>query len=254
MATFNLNKTEFIAYLDCPLKFYIIKSLNLGILYGSRGDRDYSEFSDESKEGMFWHEWFEEFHDNYFDDINNNQPAPKGETQKETKIMKTFYEKELKQYQKQPEFWHPIATERYLESELLRGEIDRIDQLNEQGDCLLIEYKMSKKQFDEQELLFYACLINQVEGIIDENVFSIRITEIELYYYLTGETIRRKLLEDEVANFENYLKSIREEIFLPNWVRREECDMYNTKCKFKRICKFIPETILITNESQEIVK
>lgn len=254
MTALNLSKTEFIAYLDCPLKYYIIKSLNQGMPYGARGGRDYSEFPEESKDGMFWHEWFELFHDDYFEDIVNDHPAPQGENPRETRIMKMFYEKERERFTKQPSFWFPKAKEHYLESEWLRGEVDRIDQLNEQGDCLLIEYKRNKKQFDEQELLFYACLVNQLEGIICEEDLPIIIREIELYYYQTGETIRRRLLDNEILNFENYMKSIREEIFLPNWVRKEECDMYNTKCKFKRICKFIPETILITNESQEIVK
>ena len=254
MSAFNLSKTEFIAYLECPLQFYIIRSLNQGIPYGSRGDRDYSEFSDDAKDGMFWHWWFEGFHDKYYEDISNGQPAPAGETQKNTKIMKLFYEKERERFTKQPDFWFPKTTEQYLESENLRGEVDRIDQLNEQGDCLLIEYKKKKNQFDEQELLFYACLINQVDGIISEEESPIQITEVEVYYYLTGETMRRKLMEDEVASFKNYLQSIKEEIFMPNWVRKEECDMRDTNCKFKRICKNIPETLLLSNESQKIVE
>ena len=192
MVTFNLSKTEFIAYLECPLKFYIIKSMNQGMSYGPRGERDYSDFSGESIEGMFWHEWFEVFHNNFYEDISNNKPTPKGRNSRETKIKKMFYEKELERYNKQPEFWHPLATELYLESEWTRGEIDRIDQLNDQGNCLLIEYKKKKSEFDEQELLFYACLINQIGGVIDEGDFPIKITEIEVYYYLTGETIRKK--------------------------------------------------------------
>jgi len=254
MAIFNLSKTEFIAYLECPLKFYIIKSMNQGMAYGPRGERDYSEFPEDSNDGMFWHSWFEVFHDKYFEDISNNKSAPKGKNPRETRIMRRFYERELERYQHQPEFWHPLATELYLKSERIRGEIDRIDQLNDKGECLLIEYKKKKSVFDEQELLFYACLINQIGGVIDERDFPIRITEIEVYYYLTGETIRRKILEDELASFEHYLKSIKEEIFIPNWIRKENCDMLNSKCKFKRVCKCIPKTILISNESQKTVE
>jgi len=254
MATFNLSKTEFIAYLECPLKFYIIKSMNQGMVYGPRGERDYSEFPENSIDGMYLHTWFEMFHDKYFEDISNNKLAPKGRNPRETRIMKMFYKKELERYQQQPEFWHPLATEQYLESERIRGEIDRIDKLNDQGEYLLIEYKSKKSEFDEQELLFYACLINQIDGVIDERDFPIKITEIEVYYYLTGETFRRKILEAELTNFEKYLKSIKEEIFIPNWIRKEDCDMLNSKCKFKIVCKCIPENILISNESQKTVE
>jgi len=249
MGTFNLSKSEFVAYLECPLKFYIIKSMNQGMPYGSRGERDYSSHPDEAKEGMEWHARFEKFHDRYFDDIRDNEPAPKLKTIRDTKIMKLFYEKEQERYKQQPEFWFPVIIEQYLESDLFRGEFDRINQLNDQRDCLLIEYKRNKKQFDEQELLFYACLINQVGGRIIEGEEPIRITEAELYYYLTGETKRRKITDEELTAFNSYVKAVREEMLQPNWVRKEGCRVLHSECKYAQVCHRIPERVLL-NQSQ----
>jgi len=254
MGTFNLSKTEFIAYLECPMKFYIIKSMNYGISYGSRGERDYSSHRKEAREGMEWHERFEKFHDLYFEDIRNNEPAPKMKKVKDTRILKMFYEKELERYKQQPQYWFPLVTEQYLETEFFRGEIDNINQLNDQRDCLLTEYKRNKKPYDEQELLFYACLIKQLNGRILEDDEQITITEIELYYFLTGETIRRRITEKELAAFENYMKAIRKEMLAPNWTRKEDCLVLHSHCKYARICHCIPENVLLLHQSQKTVK
>jgi len=229
--------------------------MNQGMPYGSRGERDYSNFHEDSQDGMWWHTWFKVFHEDYFEEIMNEEPAPIDIDPEKTRIIKMFYQKEQERYKKQPEFWKPLVIEIYLESEKYRGEIDRIDQLNDQGDCLLKEYKRNKHDFDEQQLLFYACLINQLKGEFNGINFPVKITEIEVYYYQTGETIRRKLLESEITNFDNYLKSVIDEIYTPNWVKREDCDMMSSNCKFRKICKCIPETLLHSGvESQNTGK
>jgi len=251
MTDFNLSKTEFIAYLTCPLKFYLIKSGNYNLPYGPRGERDYSSFSAGSQDGMKWHAWLEAFHEKYFEDIRDNNPAPTSEKKKDTEIMGMFYEKEKERYKKQSKYWNPLTTELYLESEHFRGEIDRIDQLNEQGDCLLVEYKRQRKEFDEQELLFYACLINQVGGKIPDVSYLIRVKEIEVYYYETGESYRRKLLDKELTNFELFIKAIREEIFSPNWIRKENCDILSSNCDYREICFRVPDGLLKQAESQK---
>lgn len=251
MVHFNLSKTEFITYLECPLKFYIMKSMNQGMPYGPRGERDYSDFPDDTLEGMKWHAWFEAFHDDYNEDISNNNPAPKGKTSKESHIMKMFYEREIERFQKNREYWKPLATELYLESDYFRGEIDRIDQLNDQGDCLVIEYKRNKSYYDEQELLFYGCLLEQIGGYVQNINFKINVKEIEIYYYETGEIKRRKIQEGELDSFEKYMKSIIDEIYYLNWARKEDCFILDSSCKYKHICNFIPEGLLSTNEPQK---
>ncbi len=165
--------------------------------------------------------------------------------------MKMFFEKELDRYQKHPDFWHPVATEHYLESDSFRGEIDCIDQLNEQVDCLLIEYKRNKNHHDEQELLFYACLLKQIGGFVQKTDYPINIKEIEIYYYETGEIIRRKIQESELDSFEEYMKSIINEIFMPNWIRKENCHILNSTCKFRRVCNCIPDGLLYSGKPQK---
>jgi hypothetical protein len=251
MGAFNLSKTEFIAYLECPMKFYIIKSMNYGLPFGSRGERDYSSHPEEAQESMWWHEYFEKFHDLYFDDIRENEPAPKMKTEKDTRILKMFYEKEQERYKQQPHYWFPLVTEQYLETEHFRGELDRINQLNERRECLLLEYKRNKKPYDEQELLFYACLIKQLNGQILEDEEPINITEIELYYFLTGETMRKKITDKELTAFEDYMQAIRKEMLTPNWVRKEDCLVLHSNCKYARICHCIPEKVRLLNQSQK---
>ncbi|MFX1538448.1 MAG: PD-(D/E)XK nuclease family protein [Promethearchaeota archaeon] len=237
---FNLSKTEFKAYLECPLKFYLIKSQNYNLPLGPRGRRDYSQFSSEKQEGMYWHYWFMDFYKTYKEDIKTGAPAPTDELPHKTFIMTAFYQLELKRFRDNPHFWCPLATELYLQSEYYRGTLDRIDLLNTQGDSRVVEYKARPGVFDRDELLFYALLLSQ--KLADEELLQsvTAVKEIAVYYYRLGEFQAERITLKDLQLFEQRLQTIIEEIFQPNWVRKEGCDGHNKDCSYSCICKNIP--------------
>ena len=249
MTPFNLSKTEFVAYLECPLKFYLIKSANQGETFGPRGERDYSSFPAAIKEGMKWHAWFERFHENYYARISAGKPPLVTWDSKEARICKLFYEHELKRFQEEPEYWHPLATELYLQTDSFRGTIDRIDQLNARGDCCIIEYKKEKGLFDEQELLFYATLLAEIDKETIGLQAETRVKAIGMYYYSTGEFLTREVTEEEIRTFRSYLVNLKVEMLQRNWRKKEHCDEQPKQCLYYPICKRIPEELLFIKRS-----
>ncbi|MHA1211261.1 MAG: PD-(D/E)XK nuclease family protein [Candidatus Heimdallarchaeota archaeon] len=231
MRELNISKTEFIAYLECPFKFYLIKDLNKNKPYGPRGERDYSPFSEESKEGMKWHKWFEKFFDTYKEDIDTRLP-PKGKDEAETLIMRRFFQQEKQRCKTNQTFWKPIERESYLQTEHYRGTIDRVDQLNKERECRIIEYKGNPGLFDEQELLFYANLF------LEEYPLK-KVSQLATYYYWSGELVIRAICEDDLIAFKEKLENIKMEMLTPNWKRTKNCHEQNIRCSFNVICQKI---------------
>ena len=237
--SFNLSKTEFKAYLKCPFKFYLIKDLNQGKAYGPRGRRDYSNFSPESKRGMKWHYWFMDFYKNHSKRIIENQPPPTGEKVADNRIINQFHKVEVKRYNENPEYWLPVETEWYLQNESCRGIIERVDQLNKDGNCQVVEYKATKGSYDKQEVLFYACLLANELPIIDGERTLRQVTEIAIYYYETGEFWRKEITQENLTKFEQFLQMTREEMLAPNWIKKENCSPRDTNCMYRDVCEVI---------------
>jgi hypothetical protein len=235
----NISKTEFKAYLECPFKFYMIKDLNQNQPPGPRGRRDYSRFSKESQEGMKWHYWFMDFFSNYAERIMLDQPPSEGETAEDTKIINLFYQQELVRYKQNPQNWLPFKVEWYLQNEIYRGTIDRVDMLNKAGDCRIVEYKRRKGVYDEQEVLFYAYLLTKDLPVYENNQLIRKVTEVAVYYYQTGELWSKKIAEADLAVLEKFLVVVREEIMTPNWVKKDECSPRNTHCIYREVCERI---------------
>jgi len=235
----NLSKTEFKAYLECPFKFYLIKDLNQGKAYGPRGRRDYSNFSPESKRGMKWHYWFMDFYKNHTKRIIENQPPPTGEKVDENRIIKQFHKVEVKRYNENPEYWLPAEIEWYIQNESCRGIIDRVDQLNKDGNCRVVEYKATKGSYDEQEALFYACLLTNELPIIDDEKILRQVAEIAIYYYDSGEFWRKEITQEDLTKFEQFLQLTREKMLAPNWLKKENCSLRDTFCVYRDVCKLI---------------
>ena len=237
--SFNMSKTEFKAYLECPFKFYLVKDLNQGKLFGPRGRRDYSKFSPESQRGMKWHYWFMDFHKTYSERISEGLPPPKGETEDETRIIRLFYKAEKERYKQNTNYWLPVETEWYLQNDSYRGIIDRVDQLNEEGNCRIVEYKATKKQFDEQEVLFYAKLLADELPIIDNDKTLQQVTEIAVYYYESGEYWFKEIIQEDLLRLEQLLLDIRKDILSPNCVKKGNCSPRETHCIFRDVCEVI---------------
>ncbi len=237
--SFNISKTEFKAYLECPFKFYLIKDLNQGKPLGPRGRRDYSKFSPESQRGMRWHYWFMDFHKKNSERIIKGLPPPTTEKAEDNRIIKSFYEVEAERYKQNPDYWLPVKTEWYLQNELYRGQIDRVDQLDKEGKCRVLDYKPKRQPFDEQEMIFYAKLLADELPIIDGKGGLWEVVEVATYYYETGEFWRKEITKNDVTKFEQFLLTVKEEIQSPNWIKRENCSPRDTYCIYRDACEVI---------------
>ena len=150
-----------------------------------------------------------------------------------------FFDYELERYQKSRKFWYPLTVEQYLESDQYRGIIDRIDQIDETGACRIIEYKSHPKEFDYEEMMFYALLFTQKKVELEFLPKNSHLEEIAIYYYKSGNWWNKKIKQREIIEFENYLEKIKSEILKPNWVRSSSCDLQTTSCAFKEACLVI---------------
>ena len=65
MTKLNISKTEFTAYLECPLKFYLMKQQNLDPAEGPQSRRDYSHFSKSLGDGLHSHQRLYDFFDEH---------------------------------------------------------------------------------------------------------------------------------------------------------------------------------------------
>jgi hypothetical protein len=206
---------------------------------GPRGKRDYSKFSKEAQVGMKWHCWLMDFYSNYTESIVLNQPPPKGEANEDNRIINLFYQHELTRYKLNPDYWLPFKVEWYIQNDLYRGTIDRVDILNKDGDCRVVEYKRRKRVYDEQELLFYAFLLTKELPYYQDNQLIRNVTEIAVYYYQTGEFWSKNITKTDLAVFEKFLGLVRNEIMEPNWVKKNGCNQENTYCIYREVCELI---------------
>ena len=234
---FSLSKTEFIAYLKCPFSFYLLKDLSEENEF--QGWRDYSDYEPSLESGLKKHRWFQNFFQEFSEDIRN-KTYPKVEGNNIEKLIKQkFIEFEMKRYEQNPHFWEPIAVEFYIKNQSYRGKIDRIDQLNEQGHCCIVEYKPSQRKFDEEELLFYASLLINSLPHIDLPTIT-KVTEIGIYYYNTAEFYKAKITREDMNTFEQYLMEICFEMLQPsNMQKKKHCDFDQTNCLNREICRRI---------------
>ncbi|NHJ40776.1 MAG: PD-(D/E)XK nuclease family protein, partial [Asgard group archaeon] len=117
--------------------------------------------------------------------------------------------------------------------------LDRVDLLNKEGDCRIVEYKGRKGIYDELEVLFYANLLSNELPFYDDNQLIRKVIEIAVYYYKIGEFWRKKIKKSDLSEFEQFLISVREEMMKPNWVKKDGCSPMNTHCIYRDICELL---------------
>ncbi|MGC9780513.1 MAG: PD-(D/E)XK nuclease family protein [Candidatus Heimdallarchaeota archaeon] len=245
MSQLNLSKTEFIAYLDCPLKFYLLKQQNLYTKQGPRSNILSKFYRIPTQRGIRAHTLLKEFYGNYGDDLQVGNPPP--EQVLLDPVLRLFWDQETHRYEVEGEYWYPFALEYYLTTQTMRGIIDRIDQLDEHT-CRLVEYKSSLKgSFLNEELLFYALLVS--ENLEFQQQYKKTVTQGAVYYYDTGEWITREITEEDILEFKDYLQTIREDIMTGNWTKRHQCKLQKHDCFFATVCTKIPDALL--RESSE---
>jgi len=194
---FRLSKTEFVAYLKCPLLFYLTRELNKKSSSLPRIDpSDYEIFL---QNGIAKHRWLQFFYQKYATNIQKGVYPKLPEKDINEFWKKQFIEFEINRYNNDPEFWEPLAIELYLSSGEYCGKIDRIDGLNEEGQCRIVEYKSLPKEFDEEELLFYSVLLTDLLPV-EELPNITKVSEIGIYYYTSGEFFRAKVTPEIIDN------------------------------------------------------
>jgi len=233
----NLSKTEFIAYLKCPFKFHIIKDLNSQIDQSMK--IDYFDYEPNLADGIKRHLWFQNFYEKFGEDIQNNIYLLLSESDKNEEWKKKFIKYEINRYKQTPAYWEPVAVELFLKNPLYRGQIDRIDQLDAQGHCRIVEYKPYPKEFDEEELIFYSVLLTS--ELPHQNLPNItKVNEIGVYYYFTGEFVIAKVSHETIQAFEMYMENIRKEILNANLIKKKmDCEVSITDCLYRDICQRI---------------
>lgn len=234
---FSISKTEFIAYLECPFQFYLMKSLNKAKDHSK--EPDYSNYETFLQDGLDKHFWLQNFYENYGVEIlKNNHPVLKEPDKKES-WKQDFLDFEIKRYNKEPIFWKPLAVELYLRNDSLCGKIDRIDQVDDQGNCRIVEYKSSPSLHDEDELLFYAFLLtNQLP--IEELPTISKVSEIGVYYYKHNEYYNTQIINENLTSFGIYLEGIRDKMMDPHSIKKNrDCDFTFLNCLYRDICQRI---------------
>ncbi len=235
---FNLSKTEFVAYLECPFQFYLLKEL-----HKSKGQSKetiaYTDYEWFLQDGIKKHLWFQFFYKKYGSDIQNNLYPQMNDEDRNVSWKKAFLDFEVRRYQQAPDFWEPLAVELYLRNESLCGKIDRIDRVDKQGHCRVVEYKSLPGEFDEEELLFYSFLLtNQLP--IQELPNITEVSEICVYYYTSREYYTAKVTADILASFNDHLEEIRIKMVNPNLIKKKkDCDIATTRCLYREICQRI---------------
>lgn len=234
---FTLNKTEFIAYLTCPFQFYIMKDLNKQTSYGLR--YDFSDYETPLREGIENHNWLQMFHQTYGADIQSNTYPKLIDEDRKCPWKMDFVDFEINRFKQDPDFWEPLAVELYIQDDSLCGKIDRIDRVDDQGNCRIVEYKSYPNRFDEEELLFYAVLLrnqlpHQELSIIKE------VSELGIYYYKLNEFNKAHVMAEILDSYEEYIKVIRMEMIEPQSIKKKkDCHFATTRCLFRDICQRI---------------
>lgn len=234
---FILNKTEFVAYLECPFKFYLLKELQKS--KGEGNEVDHSHYESFLREGIKKHLWLQHFYKNYGTAIRKNLSPPLSEEDKDVPWKKAFLDFEVKRYQQVLEFWEPLAVELFLRNDSLCGKIDRIDQVDEYGRCRVVEYKSLPGKFDEEELLFYSFLLSNLLPFPELSNIT-EVSEIAVYYYKNAEYYSAQLTTDSLSSFSDYLEEIRDKMLDPYLIRKKKaCDFTTTRCLYREICQRI---------------
>ncbi|MHA1761860.1 MAG: PD-(D/E)XK nuclease family protein [Candidatus Heimdallarchaeota archaeon] len=234
---FILNKTEFIAYLKCPFQFYLTKELNK---FDKQSPRiNYSDYEPFLQDGIKKHLWLQNFYRKYSTDIQNNvYPVLLGK-EKNKLWKKNFINFEINRFKREADFWEPVAVELFLEYNNYCGKIDRIDLLNNQGHCRVVEYKSRPSEYDEEELLFYTVLLTKMLPHQDLPNIT-RVSELGIYYYNTGEFFKARVTDEIIIMFDEYIEAIRKEMLDPNLIKKKnKCDFINTNCLYRAICQRI---------------
>ena len=238
MVCINLNQTEYIAYLECPLKFYLMKTIQKDNHFATGELHTHKDNLERLQDGMLWHQWFSTFHSIYHNCIIiDDRPLEGTEA---SPIAHLFYEFELKRYRENPEYWVPIAQNVEIKNDYYCGLIDRVDQINDLGHCRIIEIKASRKQYTQEELFFYAVLLSHEKERLDWFPKNGQITELATYYYTSGEFSIQKISEGEIIVFEAQLYNTMKEMLRPNMKKKKGCNCVSTQCQFKEICKRMP--------------
>jgi len=200
---------------------------------------DFSDYEPFLQDGLEKHHWFQEFYYTYGKDIQNEIIPYLGELGDDENWKNIFLHNEIERFKKNPDYWVPIAVEFFIKDNNTRGKIDRIDQLNKQGHCRIVEYKPYPEEFDEEELLFYACLLSRL--LPTHNLPAItKITEIGVYYYNSGEFYKAKVIPKTIQLFSEFIECIRTDMLNPISIQtKRDCDFNNTKCLYQEICKRI---------------
>ncbi|MGC9777623.1 MAG: PD-(D/E)XK nuclease family protein [Candidatus Heimdallarchaeota archaeon] len=234
---FVLSKTEFVAFLKCPFQFYLLKELYKPTNQKRRNN--YSDYEQFLQDGLDNHLWLQNFYKNFSVDIKSNIDPLLKLPDEADYWKRNFVNFEVKRYKEKNDFWEPVAVEFYLCNDSFCGTIDRIDLLNELGDCRIVEYKSYPSEFDEEELLFYTVLLTNHLPIIDVPNIT-KVTEFGIYYYKINEFYKAKVTPEIINTFEEYLEKLRTEMLDPSFIKKKKtCDFTNSRCLYREICKRI---------------
>jgi len=242
----NLSKTEFAAYLECPLKFYLMKQQNQNTTHGPRGRRDNSRYSQRKRRGIDWHKKLNYCLKKYKAEIASGSPPPDNISVQP--ILRRFWDCEQHRYAVDPDHWFPLTFELYLENPSQRGVLDRIDPIDDHS-CCVVEYKSSPKSsgFLDEELLFYALLASESKQFKQQ--IGRTVHQVACYFYTTGEWVTQDVLPEELVEYKVFLKTIYEEILTGNWTRKLDCSLLREECSFSIVCTKIPYSLLCPEES-----
>ena len=175
----------------------------------------------------------------YGTDIQNNLNSQMSAEDRTVPWKKAFLDFEVRRYQQAPDFWEPLAVELYLRNDSLCGKIDRIDQVDKQGHCRVVEYKSLPGEFDEEELLFYSFLLT-TQLPTQELLGITNVSEIGVYYYTSKEYFTAQVTADILASFSDHLEEIRAKMMNPHLIKKKKgCDFATTKCLYREICQRI---------------
>ena len=200
---------------------------------------DFSDYEPVLREGIENHNWLQFFHQTHGSDIKNNVYPKLEDEDKKCPWKIDFVDFEIKRFKKDPEFWEPLVVEYYLQNDFLCGKIDRIDRVDEQGHCRIVEYKSYPNQKDEEELLFYAVLLkNQLPLHEFSNIKE--VSELGIYYYKLNEYYKANITSEILNSFEENIKVIRKEMLDPQSIKKKKnCNFANSRCLFRDICQRI---------------
>ena len=246
MTKLNISKTEFAAYLECPLKFYLMKQQNQQTSHGPRGGRDNSRYSPRKRVGIDWHKRLNDCFKEYKTEIASGSAPPDNISVQP--ILHRFWDCEQHRYAVDSVHWFPLAFEFYLETSSQRGVLDRVDPIDDHN-CCVVEYKSSPMSggFLDEELLFYALLANESKQF--KQRINRTVSQVACYFYTTSEWVTRVITPEVLVEYKVFLKTIYEEMLTGNWIRKLDCSLLREECSFSIVCTKIPHSLLCPEKS-----